>query len=130
MAVVLFDGVCNLCNGIVRFVVARDPGAHFQFAPLGSEAAARVLRGAAMRDPLPDSLVLIEDRHAFTRSDAALRIARHLTFPWPIAYGLIVLPRGFRDRAYDVIARRRYRWFGRRETCMVPGPGVRERFLA
>lgn len=129
MAVVLFDGVCNLCNGLVRFIIARDPRAHFKFAPLGTEAATRALAGAAIRDPVPDSLVLIDDGAVFMRSAAALRIARRLTFPWPLAYGLIAIPRAVRDRTYDVIARRRYRWFGRRETCMVPGPGVQDRFL-
>ena len=129
MPVVLFDGVCNLCNGIVRFVIARDPDAHFQFAALTSDAAARLLDGVAHPDPAPDSVVLIDDGRVYTRSDAALRIARSLTFPWPVAYALIVFPRAWRDAAYDVIARHRYRWFGRREVCMVPSPAVRSRFL-
>jgi predicted DCC family thiol-disulfide oxidoreductase YuxK len=129
VAVVLFDGVCNLCNGVVRFVIARDPDAHFQFAALTSKAAARLLDGLPNPDPRPDSVLLIDNGCVFTRSDAALRIARRLTFPWPMAYALVLLPRGWRDAAYDAIARRRYRWFGRRETCMVPSPAVRTRFL-
>lgn len=129
MAVVLFDGACNLCNGLVRFIIVRDPRAHFQFAPLGTEAATRALAGATLPDPVPDSLVLIDEGAVFTRSTAALRIARRLTFPWPLAYSLLVIPRAVRDRTYDAIARRRYRWFGRRETCMVPSAAVRARFL-
>jgi predicted DCC family thiol-disulfide oxidoreductase YuxK len=128
-AVVLFDGVCNLCNGFVTFVIARDPGAHFRFAPLSSDAATRVLRDAAVDPPLPDSMVLVEAGTAYFRSDAPLRIARRLTFPWPLAYGLIVVPRFIRDRVYDIVAARRYRWFGRRHACMMPTPDLRQRFL-
>ena len=106
-AVVLFDGVCNLCNGFVQFVIPRDPDAYFRFAALDSEAAGRVLstaRDARHGGPLVDSIMLVEEGVVYVRSAAALRI-------------------------YDLVARRRYRWFGRRETCMVPGPGVRDRFL-
>ena len=127
--VVLFDGVCNLCNGFVQFVVRRDPKGAFHFASLGSDAAVRLLGGGPVPDPLPDSLVLVEDGQVFTRSTAALRIARRLTFPWPLAYVLVLVPRSLRDLIYDGIARRRYRWFGRRQSCMIPGPALRDRFL-
>ncbi len=79
--------------------------------------------------PLPDSFVLVEDGRVFTRSEAALRIARRLGVPWSLAYPLMVVPRPFRDWAYDVVARNRYRWFGKRETCRVPTPDLRRRFL-
>jgi predicted DCC family thiol-disulfide oxidoreductase YuxK len=129
-ATILFDGVCNLCQGFVRFVIARDPRARFRFAPLGSDAATSLLRSAGPARTLPDSIVLVdEQRRVFLRSDAALRIARGLRFPWPLAYGFIVVPRVVRDRVYDVIAARRYRWFGRREVCMVPTPELRRRFI-
>jgi predicted DCC family thiol-disulfide oxidoreductase YuxK len=126
--VVLFDGVCNLCNRVVRFIVRRDPAAQFRFAALTSDAARRVL-DKARAAPLAESIVLVDHSRVFTRSDAVLRIARRLTFPWPLAYALIVVPRPVRDWAYEAIARRRYRWFGRRDVCMVPGPGLRDRFL-
>jgi len=127
VSVILFDGVCNLCNGFVQFVIARDPGGRFQFGPLQSEAAQRLLASAP---PSPgDSVVLIEDGRAFTRSTAALRILRRLTFPWPFAYAAILIPRPIRDAVYDVVAGNRYRWFGRRDRCMVPTPEVRKRFL-
>jgi predicted DCC family thiol-disulfide oxidoreductase YuxK len=129
MAVVLFDGVCNFCNGSVQFVMPRDPAGYFQFAALGTEPATRVLRAAQVDGPLPDSMVLVEDGQVFTRSDAALRIARRLTFPWPLFWGLVVVPRALRDAVYDVIARHRYRWFGKRESCLIPKPGYADRFL-
>jgi predicted DCC family thiol-disulfide oxidoreductase YuxK len=129
MAVVLFDGVCNLCNALVRFVIARDPDGHFQFAALTSDAARRLLQAAAVPSPLPDSVVLVDEGRVFTRSDAALRIARRLQFPWRLAYGLTIVPKGLRDRLYDVVARRRYHWFGRRDTCLIPSPAIRRRFL-
>ena len=138
MAVVLFDGGCNLCNGYVRFIIARDPRAKFKFAALGSDAANRALGPPSLRfggpgclfsDPLPDSIVLVDDGAVFTRSTAVLRILRRLTFPWPLFYGLIVIPRALRDLAYDAIARRRYEWFGRRDSCMMPSADIRGRFI-
>jgi predicted DCC family thiol-disulfide oxidoreductase YuxK len=127
-AAILFDGVCNLCNGFVQFVIARDPAARFRFAALQSAAAAARLREAGVSGPLPDSIVLV-DEGVHVRSTAALRILRGLRFPWPLAYGLIVVPRPIRDRVYDVIAAHRYRWFGRRESCMLPTPDLTRRFL-
>jgi predicted DCC family thiol-disulfide oxidoreductase YuxK len=128
-ATILFDGVCNLCNGFVQFVIARDPGAHFRFAALSSPAAERLLAEAGVTLPIPDTIVLLENGAVFYRSDAALRVARGLTFPWPLAYGLVAVPRFIRDRVYDFIAARRYRWFGRRDACMIPTPDLRARFL-
>ena len=129
MQAILFDGVCNLCNGFVRFVIARDPGARFRFAALSSPSAARVLRDAGVTPPIPDTVVLVEDGVVYFRSDAPLRIARRLTFPWPLAYGLVIVPRFIRDAVYDFIAARRYKWFGRRDVCMVPTPELKRRFL-
>lgn len=129
-AAILFDGVCNLCNGFVQFVIARDPSARFCFASLQSAAAASLLKEAGLQTPAPDSIVLVEDGRLSFRSDAALRIVRHLSFPWPLAYGFIVVPKFIRDRVYDFVAAHRYRWFGRREACMVPTPDLRRRFLS
>jgi predicted DCC family thiol-disulfide oxidoreductase YuxK len=128
--VVLFDGVCNLCNGSVQFIIARDPSARFRFAPLGSAAAQSLINESKAGGPLPDSIVLMEHRQMYTRSTAALRMTRGLRFPWPLLYGLIVVPRPLRDTVYDLIARNRYRWFGKRDTCMMPTPELRARFLA
>ena len=128
-ATILFDGVCNLCNGFVQFVIARDPNAHFRFAALSSAAASRLLLDSGVTAPIPDTIVLVEDGRVYFRSDGPLRIARGLTFPWPLAYGLVIIPRFIRDRVYDFIAARRYQWFGRRDICMIPTAALRGRFL-
>ena len=125
---ILFDGVCNLCNGFVQFVIARDPAAQFRFGALSTPAAQDALRRAGVTSP-PDSIVLIEEGAVYFRSDAPLRIARRLTFPWPLAYGLRIVPRAIRDAVYDLIASRRYKWFGRRDACMIPTPELKQRFL-
>ncbi len=124
-SVVLFDGVCNLCNGIVRFIVARDPAGHFHFASLQSDAARRLLKDS----PPVETIILIEEGKPYLKSAAVLRIARGLRFPWPLLYAFIVIPRALRDLVYDWVARHRYRWFGRQETCLLPSPQLRNRFL-
>jgi predicted DCC family thiol-disulfide oxidoreductase YuxK len=126
--ILLFDGVCNLCNGWVRFVIRNDPLSRVRFAPLQSETGQWLL--AAHRLPLTgESLVLIEEGKAFTASDAALRVARSLAAPWPIFALFLAVPRPIRDAVYRWVARNRYRWFGRRDECMVPTPEQRRRFL-
>lgn len=122
--------MCNLCSGAVRFIIARDPHARFRFAPLQSEFAAARLHGSGDGVSGPDTIVLIQNDRVYVKSAAALRIARRLTFPWPLLSLVWVLPGPVRDWAYDVVARRRYRWFGRTESCLVPTPELRERFLA
>ncbi len=128
-SLVLFDGVCNLCNGFVQFVIARDSAGRFQFAALQSASARRVLERHAAPTPVPDAIVLVDEGQLFTRSTAALRIARRLTFPWPLAYAFIAVPRPLRDLIYNRIARHRYRWFGKRDRCMLPAPSLRSRFI-
>jgi predicted DCC family thiol-disulfide oxidoreductase YuxK len=123
--VILFDGVCNLCTGSVRFVIARDARARFRFASLQS-AVARKLLGE--RDQL-ESVVLVEGGKVYRKSTAALRVARRLDGAWPLLAALLVIPRPLRDAVYDWIGRRRYRWFGRTDACWTPQPGLAERFL-
>jgi predicted DCC family thiol-disulfide oxidoreductase YuxK len=128
--VVLFDGVCNLCSAVVQFAIPRDPRGRLRFAPLQSVAAERLLGGVPPHaDPIPDSFVLIEDGRLRLRSSAALRLVRYLAMPWPLLAVFVVVPRPLRDWAYDAVARRRYRWFGVRSACFVPGPEIRARFL-
>lgn len=127
--IVLFDGVCNLCNRWVRHIIRHDPRGRFRLASLQSDAG-RALQQEYGIDPEGlDTVVLIDKGRVYTKSDAALRIARRLTGPscywWPARH----IPRPLRDAAYDLIARNRYRWFGQRDECMVPRPGDRERFL-
>jgi predicted DCC family thiol-disulfide oxidoreductase YuxK len=128
--VILFDGLCNLCAGTVRFVLERDRASAFDFASLQSAAARGVLAKAG-RDAarLPDSVVLVDEDGVHLRSEAALRIAGRLRQPWPLLAVFRILPRALRDAAYDFVARRRYRWFGKRDACLVPTPALRARFL-
>ena len=128
-AVVLFDGVCNLCNGAVNFIIDRDPDGYFRFAPLQSDVAEQLLAGTDAADAPLDTIVLVEDGAAYVRSTAALRIARRLSGLWPLLSAFLVVPRPLRDAVYDWIAANRYRWFGRREQCRVPTPGLKDRFL-
>jgi predicted DCC family thiol-disulfide oxidoreductase YuxK len=129
---VLYDGACHLCNGTVRFIVARDPSARVGFAPLQSGLARRLLAEHGLSAPAagdPASVVLVEGGRTWTRSTAVLRIARHLSAPWPAVSVLLLVPRVLRDGVYDFVARHRYRWFGRTASCEVPGPEVRGRLL-
>ena len=129
---ILFDGVCNLCNSAVQRVIERDEGERFDFATLQSDAAHRELQsllGAEEIEALPDSIVLIDSDGVHTRSAAALRIARTLGFPFALISLSVVVPRPIRDAIYDWIARNRYRWFGRQDRCMTPAPDLTARFL-
>jgi predicted DCC family thiol-disulfide oxidoreductase YuxK len=127
--IILFDGHCNLCSGWVRFVLAREGRTSFRFASLQSAAGARLLAAHGLPADL-QTVVLIEEGRAFDRSTAVARMLRRLRSPWP-ALGLLIrlLPRPLRDRAYGMVARNRYRWFGRQEACLLPTPAQRERFL-
>jgi predicted DCC family thiol-disulfide oxidoreductase YuxK len=130
--IILFDGVCNLCSGVVRFVIARDPHAHFRFAALQSDAARRACAEVGATPPVavdPDTIIVVVNGRALERSDAALAIAARLPFPWPLLGIFRVLPRGVRDWLYRLVARNRYRWFGKSDTCMMPTPELRARFL-
>ncbi|MGI9014282.1 MAG: thiol-disulfide oxidoreductase DCC family protein [Phycisphaerales bacterium] len=133
MPVILFDGDCNLCNNAVRWVIARDRRAVFSFASLQSEAARNLLQSRAANEfdieNLPDTVVMIDEKGVHIRSAAAIRIARSLGFPWSLLRVFMIVPRPVRDWVYNFIARRRYRWFGRGDSCMVPTPELRERFL-
>jgi len=126
--VVLFDGVCNFCNGVVRWVFDRDPSGNFRFAPLQSDFANRRLAELGRNVSL-DTIVLIEGDRVYERSDAVLRVARRLRPPWPLVSALLAIPRPVRDLVYGLVAKVRYRIWGRRETCGIPPPGLRERFL-
>ncbi len=127
-SIVLFDGVCNFCNGAVNFIIKHDHKARFKFAPLQSETGERLRNEHAI--PLDsDSLVLVDDGMAYTHSTGALRIAKGLGGIWQLAYIFIILPTPFRDWFYNTFAKNRYRWFGKKDVCMIPTPDVRERFL-
>ena len=127
--IVLFDGVCNMCSTAVRWIIARDKRAVFRFASLQSEAGRSALAAAGAPKDLPDSVILIQDGRVLSCSDAAIGIGALLGFPWSLARIGLVLPRFVRDGAYRWVARNRYRWFGKQETCMVPTAALRGRFL-
>jgi predicted DCC family thiol-disulfide oxidoreductase YuxK len=127
--IILFDGECNLCSWSVQFIIRRDPKARFRFAALQSPAGWRLLAERGIDARGFDSVVLLDGARWYARSGAALRIARRLSGAWPLLGALLVVPRPLRDWAYDVVARRRYGWFGRADACMVPTPALRERFL-
>ncbi len=126
---VLFDGVCNLCNAAVGWIIARDRRGRFRFASLQSDAAGRELCAHGVSGDLPDSIVLIDDDGVHTQSEAVLRIASGLGLPWSLAGVARVLPGALRDAAYSCVAHHRYRWFGRRQACMLPSEALMARFL-
>jgi predicted DCC family thiol-disulfide oxidoreductase YuxK len=128
-SVVLFDGVCNLCNAAVNFIIDRDPDARFRFASIQSAAGAELLRSAGISGEGLNTLVLIESGRARVRSDAVLKIATMLGGAWPLLALFRIIPRPLRDLVYRGIARSRYRIFGRKSECVLPTPELRARFL-
>lgn len=126
--VILFDGVCNLCNAAVRTVVRHDDRGVFRLAPLQSAVGQEILRRHDLPTDEFDSVVLVADGAVHTRSTAALRVCRRLDLPWSLLSPLLVVPAPLRDPFYDLVARLRYRVFGRTDECQVPSPAVRERF--
>jgi predicted DCC family thiol-disulfide oxidoreductase YuxK len=128
-SVILFDGVCNLCNASVDFVIRNDPTAHFQFAAMQSDAGYQLLKQTGISPDGLAAVVLWEAGQVYTASTAALRIARKLRFPWPLFYVFTLVPPGLRNAVYIWVARNRYRWFGKRDTCRLPNPDERARFL-
>jgi predicted DCC family thiol-disulfide oxidoreductase YuxK len=127
---VLFDGVCTLCNGLVAFLLPRDPAGRLRFAALQSGAGRELLARHDLPTADLETVVLVEGDRAYTRSDAAIRIAELLGWPYRLATVARLVPAGIRDRVYDVVADNRYDWFGRKEQCMVPDEDVSDRFLS
>jgi predicted DCC family thiol-disulfide oxidoreductase YuxK len=127
--VILFDGVCNFCNGAVNFVIKRDKKARIQFAPLQSEKGRLFARQHGFTQEDMKTFVFIEEGKVYTKSTAALRVCRYLGFLWPLCYGFIIVPKFIRNGIYDWVAKNRYKWFGKKEMCMMPTPEVRTRFI-
>jgi len=119
-SVILFDGYCHLCSRSVRFISKRDKKKLFTFIPINSKEAQQLLGLHGIVDLLPETVILFENSKIYQKSTAILRIARLLGFPWSIFYAFIIVPEFIRDWIYLFIARRRYRWFGKRETCYIP----------
>lgn len=127
-AVILFDGWCVLCTGAVGFVMKRDKKRHFRFASLDSEFAKGLLAAENLQTISADTFLLFENGKLFDRSTAALRVSKKLDGAWPFLYCLMIIPRFIRDGIYSVVARNRYRWFGRRNSCFIPSPEDFPRF--
>lgn len=128
-AVILFDGVCNLCNGSVQFIIKRDVNSQFQFAALQSAYGQGQLNKLNIPANALQSIVLIKKDKYYQRSNAVLEISRMLGGFWSVLYVFKIIPTFFRDWIYNVIANNRYRWFGKQNQCMIPTPALKTRFL-
>ncbi len=128
MKIILFDGVCNLCNGFVQFVIKHDARQQFSFASLQSDFAAKELPKRNLDPNVLKTVILLSDEQVYTKSDAALQILKQLKgFKWTSI--LQIFPKFFRNLVYDVIAANRYKWFGKKDQCMLPEPGLKSRFF-
>ena len=125
----MFDGVCNLCNSSVNFIIDHDPKGHFKFAALQSDFGQEKLQELGFNTEDFDSLVLLSGGKVYKKSSAALRIARRLSGLYPLLYIFIIIPPFIRHALYDVIARNRYKWWGKRDSCRMPTPELRSRFV-
>ncbi len=126
--IVLFDGECNLCSGTVQFIIKRDPKGYFQFASLQSKTGMMLLKKYRLPSS-QNSVILLEDGMAFEKSAAVLKICSRLTGLWKLIVIFRIIPKPIRDFVYDVIAKNRYRWFGKKDSCMLPSAENRRRFL-
>ena len=128
--VLFFDGVCNLCNSAVQFIIRHDKAGRVRFASLqsthGAQAAQAVIQS---HGHLPDSLIFLDKGIYYTESDAALRVAPYLDGSWKYLRYLTIFPRPLRNVVYRLVARYRYRWFGKKDACMLPTPALKQRFL-
>ena len=128
-SILLFDGHCSLCNGAVDFVLKRDTRKKLLLASIQGPAGQEVLKKYELPPSYLDTLVLVEEGKVYLGSTAALRVARLLGGGWPLFYGLIIIPKGIRDRIYQWISEHRYQWFGRRNTCRMPTADESVHFL-
>ena len=127
--IILFDGVCNLCNSSVQFILKRDRKKLFHFGSLQGKAGQEYLRRFNLPTDNFNSFMLVENGKLYTRSTGALRMLKHLGGGWSLLYAFIIIPRFIRDAVYNWIAKNRYKWFGKQEACWLPTPELKERFL-
>ena len=127
---ILFDGVCNFCNFWVNFIIDHDDKRYFKFASLQSDTAQRILIEKKIDISKIDSIILVVNDQVFFKSSAALQIAKKLNGFWKILYIFSVIPASLRDLIYDFVAKNRYNWFGKRDTCRVPSKAEKELFLS
>lgn len=129
-SIIFFDGVCNLCNASIDFVIQRDKDDKFLVGALQEDLSKKILGNFEVREDYLDSLVLVEKGEIYYKSTAALKVARHLSGFWPVLYPLIFLPKFLRDSIYNWIGSNRYRWFGKKNTCRLPSSAERAKFLS
>ncbi|WGF94156.1 thiol-disulfide oxidoreductase DCC family protein [Aequorivita marisscotiae] len=127
--IILFDGVCNLCNGAVTFIIERDKRNVFKFAALQNEIGQKLISKFNIDTSKVDSIILIDGEKHYEKSSAALRIAKYLSGAYPLLFGFMVVPKFIRNAVYDYIAKNRYKWFGKRDECMIPTPDLKKKFL-
>jgi len=128
-SVILFDGVCNFCNSSINFIIKHDKKEHFLFASLQSDVAKEILLQFDKKKTLGDSILLVSDTKIYNKSTAALKIAKKLNAGISLFYVFIIIPPFIRDWVYDIIAKNRYKWFGKKDSCMVPSEKIKERFI-
>jgi predicted DCC family thiol-disulfide oxidoreductase YuxK len=126
--IILFDGVCNFCDSSVQFIIKRDPNGNYQFASLQGETGRLLLKEFDLEENL-DSIVYIEGDRFYKKSAAALRICKNLEGVWRLFVIFKIIPTPIRDFFYDIVAKNRYKWFGKKDSCMIPSPEIRNRFL-
>lgn len=127
--IVIFDGVCNFCDSSVQFILKHDNNDRYRFVPFQQPTGEALLKKYGIDPATIDSIVLIEQQQAFKKSTAILKITRRMSGLWPLMYAFIIVPKFLRDPIYEWIGRNRYRWFGKKEACMIPSPDVRAKFL-
>jgi predicted DCC family thiol-disulfide oxidoreductase YuxK len=128
--IILFDGVCNLCNGFIIFVYKRDSKAKFNFAWIQSELGKQILEQLNMPTDEYDTIIYMENGEVYFKSTAFLKIVKHLKFPWPLLWIGVIIPRFLRNWIYDLVAQNRYKIFGKKEQCLPPTGDLKKRFLS
>lgn len=129
MNIILFDGVCNFCNSSVNLIIDKDKDNKFKFAALQSDAGIELQKKFGLDPDDLKTFILVEGNKYFTKTTAALRVARDLKFPWNLSYIFIIIPPFIRNIAYNIIAKYRYKWFGKRDACRIPAPEEKAKFL-
>lgn len=127
--IILFDGVCNLCNSSVNFIIDHDKNNIFKFTALQSETGQNLLKEFSLNAEEFDSVILIDGNNFYSKSTAALKIAKEFPSIWKSLYIFILVPAPLRNIIYDMISRNRYRWFGKKDSCRIPTPALKEKFL-
>jgi predicted DCC family thiol-disulfide oxidoreductase YuxK len=127
--ILFFDGVCHLCHGSVNFLLERHVDKKVQFAPLQSDIARTLLETHGYHPEELNSILLLDEHQVYEADEAVLQVCKYLPKPWKFGSWLKIVPRWIRRPVYFWIAKRRYRWFGKYETCRLPQPGVKDRFL-